>query len=132
MKTKDNVKKYRNRFDETRVNTLNNKDIERTKSQLLNDWSEQMPSDLADKIAKINFGKVDDDDNEFHDLYECPPPKEYAILQGIGKGLGPDVRKKAFSIAGHSKTKAVNAKICGSDTPFLTDNGHCCSAKDEY
>lgn len=80
---------------------------------------------------RVNFGKVYDDDDESHDLYECPPPKEYAILQGMGNKQGPDFRKKAFKIARHSSTTAVKAGICGSDTPFLTDNGYCCSATDE-
>ena len=82
---------------------------------------------------RVNFGKVQDvDDGDSHDLYECPPPKQYSNFQGMpGKLKRSEIYKMALDDGRRKeenrRTFEVIENLCGSETPYLTDNGYCCS-----
>jgi len=72
---------------------------------------------------------------------ECLPPKQYAYFAEL---RGPEgdgatrsdiykraLGKRAAAVRYRNETYEVNENICSPSTPYLTDDGYCCSPKNE-
>jgi hypothetical protein len=63
-------------------------------------------------------------------IANCPPPKQYSNITNLPGNL---TREKIYEMAlaepriAGRRTFEVIEKLCGSETPYLTDNGYCCS-----
>jgi len=70
-----------------------------------------------------------------NELINCKPPKEYSSMQGLGRGMGPNYKQQIYRMAKEysdpTNFTVIENNICSNDTPYLTDNGHCCSPNSE-
>jgi hypothetical protein len=130
---RSNSNRRTNRRNTNRRNT-NRRNTNRINSRRNFGGSGSDSQDGAQKVAKqVNFGNVVDNDGRTGDPYMCGLPKQYSNLQGMPGKLS---REKVYQMVlkardGRRPSLEVNAKICGSETPYLTDNGYCCSPTDD-
>ena len=79
--------------------------------------------------TKFNEFYVDQDGTKYNHV-SCTPPKEYAKMEDDPRGRKiiynmamqyrniPDYKRKTWEVKNH---------LCSSKTPYLDDNGYCCS-----
>ena len=72
-----------------------------------------------------------DGDTSTGSIANCPPPKQYSNFQAMPGKL---TRSQTYRMALDKRTSnrgkgafEVIENLCGSETPYLTDNGYCCS-----